>query len=89
MRLSRGNFATTRERTSSESLSKQLLFQSGQLIGAKIKDAKLLGIPYLVIIGNSYSGNNVYEVEERLTNAKLKLTFEQLCKIGTLKIDVK
>ena len=31
MRLSRGNFTTTRERMSNESLSQQLLFQSGQL----------------------------------------------------------
>lgn len=53
--------------------------------GAKIKDAKLLGIPYLIIIGNSYSGDNVYEVEERLTGTKLKLTFEQLCKLVTVK----
>lgn len=53
--------------------------------GAKLKDAKLLGIPYLIIIGNTYSGDNTYEVEERLTDTKLKLTFEQLCELGTLK----
>lgn len=31
MRLSRGNFTTTRERVSNEILSQQILLQSGQL----------------------------------------------------------
>lgn len=31
MKLSRGNFVTTRERIASESLSQQILLQSGQL----------------------------------------------------------
>ncbi len=53
--------------------------------GAKLKDAKLFGIPYLVIIGNSYAGNNVYEVEERLTGIKSKIGFEQLCELSTHK----
>ena len=53
--------------------------------GAKFKDAKLFGIPYLVIIGNSYSGDNVYEVEERLTGRKSNMSFDQLCELSTLK----
>lgn len=53
--------------------------------GAKLKDAKLFGIPYLVIIGNSYSGDNVYEVEERLTGRKSNMSFDQLCELSTLK----
>ena len=52
--------------------------------GAKLKDAKLFGIPYLIIIGNSYDGDNVYEVEERLTGKKSKMSFGQLCKLSTL-----
>lgn len=53
--------------------------------GAKLKDSKLFGIPYLVIIGNSYSGDNVYEVEERLTGRKSNMSFDQLCELSTLK----
>lgn len=53
--------------------------------GAKLKDAKLFGIPYLVIVGNSYSGDNVYEVEERLTGRKSNMSFDQLCELSTLK----
>lgn len=38
--------------------------------GSKIKDWKLFGIPYLVIVGKSYSGNGYFEVEERSTGSK-------------------
>lgn len=49
--------------------------------GAKLKDAKLFGIPYLIIIGNSYIGNFVYEVEERLTGIKSRMDFNELCSL--------
>lgn len=38
--------------------------------GTKIKDWKLFGIPYLVIVGKSYSGNDYFEIEERTTSVK-------------------
>lgn len=38
--------------------------------GSKIKDWKLFGIPYLVIVGKSYSGNGYFEIEERSTGQK-------------------
>lgn len=53
--------------------------------GAKIKDAKLFGIPYLIIIGNSYSGDYIYEVENRFTGQKLNMCFNQLCELSVFK----
>lgn len=46
--------------------------------GAKLKDAKLFGIPYVIIIGNSYQNNQVFEVENRLTAKKYQMTLEEL-----------
>ena len=46
--------------------------------GAKLKDAKLFGIPYVIIIGNSYQGNQVFEVESRLTSNKYQIALDDL-----------
>lgn len=50
--------------------------------GAKIKDSKLWGIPYLIIIGNSYKNDNIFEVENRLTSKK---TFMSIAELEALK----
>lgn len=45
--------------------------------GAKIKDAKLLGFPYLIIVGKNCDGEK-FEVEERKTGQKMFLSVEEL-----------
>jgi len=49
-------------------------------IGAKIKDAKVLGTPYLVVIGDKTEGENL-EVENNLTGEKIATTIDEICKI--------
>lgn len=49
-------------------------------LGAKIKDSKLLGVPYLVIIGGKFDGKN-YEIEERVNSCKYFVTIEKLVDI--------
>ena len=49
-------------------------------IGAKIKDAKVLGTPYLVVIGDKTEGENL-EVENNLTGEKITTTIDEICKI--------
>jgi len=51
--------------------------------GTKIKDSKLFGIPYLIIVGNSYNDDNIFEVENRLTEEKTLMSLKQI--IATLK----
>ncbi len=46
-------------------------------IGAKMKDCKVLGTPYLVVIGDKQEGENV-ELENMKTGEKEILTIEQL-----------
>lgn len=46
-------------------------------IGSKIKDAYILGTPYVVIIGDKFDGIN-YEIEETKTGNKFTLTKEKL-----------
>ncbi len=46
-------------------------------LGAKIKDSKLLGIPYMVIIGNK-AKSNIYEIETRVNGQKSHMSLEQL-----------
>ena len=53
-------------------------------IGAKIKDAKVLGTPYLVVIGDKTEGENL-EVENNLTGEKILTTVDEICKIFTQK----
>ena len=46
-------------------------------IGAKMKDCKVLGTPYLVVIGDKQEGENI-ELENMKTGEKKVLTIEQL-----------
>ena len=46
-------------------------------IGAKMKDCKVLGTPYLVVIGDRQEGNKV-ELEEIKTGKKEELTIDEL-----------
>lgn len=46
-------------------------------MGAKMKDCKVLGTPYLVVIGDKQEGENV-EVENMLTGEKDVITIEEL-----------
>ncbi|MDD2409496.1 MAG: His/Gly/Thr/Pro-type tRNA ligase C-terminal domain-containing protein [Bacilli bacterium] len=48
-------------------------------IGAKIKDSKIVGIPYVVVFGNTLDQGFV-EVENNLTNAKTQLSLEEFIK---------
>jgi len=45
--------------------------------GEKLKDAKLLGIPYLLIFGKNYASGKI-EVEERVSGKKLFLSYKEL-----------
>ena len=46
-------------------------------MGAKIKDCKILGTPYLIVIGDKQEGD-VFELENMLTGEKEELNLEQL-----------
>lgn len=46
--------------------------------GSKMKDAKLLGFPYSIIIGKKYSETHNFEVENRKTSEKIFLNAEEL-----------
>ena len=46
-------------------------------IGAKIKDSKVLGTPYIIVIGDKQEGENI-ELENMKTGEKEVLTIEQL-----------
>lgn len=58
-------------------------------LGAKIKDAKLFGIPYLIIIGNSYINDGFYEIEERKTGKKEKMTLKSMMNLAKTLKDLK
>lgn len=82
--------STEKQQTEAEALYKKLCKEGIKVViddrrnmsfGAKIKDAKLFGMPYLVIIGNSYSGNFTYEVEERRTGKKINMTIGDMKEI--------
>ena len=46
-------------------------------IGARIKDAYVLGTPYIIVLGNNYE-NDKYEVETTKTSAKEYLSYNEL-----------
>ena len=46
-------------------------------MGAKIKDCKILGTPYLIVIGDKQEGD-IFELEDMLTGEKEQLNLEQL-----------
>lgn len=78
-----GQNATNLYNTLIENGIKTILDDRKVSFGAKIKDAKLFGIPYLIIIGNSYNDDNIFEVENRLNGEKFLIRLEQL--IATFK----
>ena len=51
--------------------------REGYSIGSRIKDAYILGTPYVIIIGDKFDGIN-YEIEETRTGNKFTLTKEQI-----------
>ena len=51
--------------------------REGLTIGAKIKDCKVLGTPYMVVLGDKTEGNNV-ELENVKTGEKETLSIEEL-----------
>jgi len=52
-----------------------------ETFGTKLKDAKLLGFPYLIIVGKEFAKNKTYEVEVRADKKKLLLTEADLLKL--------
>ena len=48
-------------------------------IGAKIKDVKILGTPYMVVIGDRTEGENL-EIENNLTGERNSMTIEEIVK---------
>ena len=46
-------------------------------MGAKIKDCKILGTPYLIVIGDKQEGD-IFELEDMLTGEKEEVNLEQL-----------
>lgn len=48
-------------------------------IGAKIKDCKILGTPYFIVVGDKQEGDN-YEVESLKTGEKTVMNIEQIIK---------
>ena len=46
-------------------------------MGSKIKDAKILGTPYMVVIGDKTEGENI-EIENNLTGEKITTTIEKI-----------
>ena len=46
-------------------------------LGARINDVKLLGTPYMIVLGNKFDGNN-YEIEDCKDGAKKSMNFEEL-----------
>ena len=46
-------------------------------MGAKIKDCKILGTPYLIVIGDKQEGD-IFELENMLTGEKEEVNLEQL-----------
>lgn len=49
-------------------------------LGSKIKDCKLLGVPYMIIVGKNFR-NNKYELEERASSAKTYVSLDSLIEI--------
>lgn len=50
-------------------------------LGSKIKDSKLLGFPYMILIGKKFEQNHLFEIEDRKTSEKLFLNQENLIKL--------
>lgn len=51
--------------------------RQGYSLGAKIKDAYVLGTPYIAIIGNNFDGTNL-EIEETRTSKKINIDIKEI-----------
>lgn len=49
-------------------------------IGAKMKDCKVLGTPYLLVIGDKQEGN-IFEIENIKTKEKIQVTRENIIEV--------
>ena len=54
-------------------------------IGAKIKDAKILGTPYILVLGDKIEGD-ILEIEDTKTGEKTKTTLEDIVKVFLEKV---
>ena len=54
-------------------------------IGAKIKDAKILGTPYILVLGDKMEGD-ILEIEDTKTGEKIKTTIDDIFKVFLEKV---
>ena len=57
-----------------------VLYDKEATFGSKIKDSKLLGFLYIIILGNKYLEDGLYEIEDRVNSNKIFLKEEELVK---------
>ncbi len=55
-----------------------VLFDKEASFGSKIKDSKLLGFLYIIILGNKFNENGLFELEDRINANKTFLKEEEL-----------
>ncbi len=55
-----------------------VLYDKEATFGSKIKDSKLLGFLYIIILGNKYLEDGLYEIEDRVNSNKMFLNEEEL-----------
>ena len=55
-----------------------VLFDKEASFGSKIKDCKLLGFLYVIILGNKFNENGLFELEDRINSNKTFLKEEEL-----------
>lgn len=57
-----------------------VIFDKEATFGSKIKDSKLLGFLYIIILGNRFFENGLFEIEKRTDSNKMFLKEEELIK---------
>lgn len=57
-----------------------VIFDKEATFGSKIKDSKLLGFRYIIILGGKFSESGLFEVEKRVDSTKLFLKDDELIK---------
>lgn len=55
-----------------------VLFDKEASFGSKIKDSKLLGFLYIIILGSKFNENGLFEIEDRINSNKTFLKEEEL-----------
>lgn len=55
-----------------------VLYDKEATFGSKIKDSKLLGFLYIIILGKKYLEDGLYEIEDRVNSNKMFLNEEEL-----------